>query len=164
MVSREFLRELDAAYLPLEQKRSALLRALSGRPCTLQCGWYNGHYSRAEDGGYRMDHYPIPVIEVRGCCDIEIGFGSIGISTKLSRADALERDFAKFSGVPFEVHGVDDFLADFLLPGMTLGQMRENIRASGEEDIGFSFTLPFETPEERVAAFIDLLIAEGFYY
>lgn len=51
------------------------------------------------------ESYPIPVVEVRGFCDIEISFDKISVSAKLKREKALEYSYDKISRYPFEVDG-----------------------------------------------------------
>ena len=60
-----------------------------------------------------MDYYPIPVISIKGYCDIEIEIDEITISTKLKYNDALNFDYSKIMHYDFEMYGVKDYLKDY---------------------------------------------------
>ena len=101
---------------------------------------------------------------MNGFCDIEIQFDKISVSTKLKRDVALTYSFEKFSEYEFEAYGVEDYLADFYHKGQTLQEMKENIRACNEAEIGFSFVFPFGVEGKQIFEFVKLLRREGFYY
>lgn len=163
-MDKQILQEINTVYSRLESKQTALVRALPHRIFELESGWYNGHYHIDETGNWFRESYPIPVIDVKGLCDIEIPFDKITISTKLKRNAALTYSFEKFAGYEFEAYGVEDYLADFYHSGQTLLELRENIRACAEKEIGFSFVFPFDVDEEQIFEFVKLLRREGFYY
>ena len=56
---------LNQVYYRLELKRAELTHALFHRIFELESGFYNGHYSKREDGSFYMDYYPIHVISVK---------------------------------------------------------------------------------------------------
>ena len=116
------------------------------------------------NGQWAREAWPIPVISVRGLCDVEIQFDALGVSAKLTREAALECAFEAARGVPFEAYGVKDCLADYYRSGFSIETLRERVRASDEREIGFAFTLPFETEEVRLHDFLRALQAEGFFY
>lgn len=161
MISRELL---NKAYSQLEAKHNEIARALSHRIFELESGWYNGHYQKNGDGKWVRDAYPIPVITVKRLCDIEIQFERISVSTKLKRDVALEYSFDKLMDYEFEAYGVEDYLSDYYHPGQTVQELRDNIKASGETEIGFSFIFPFEVEGEQIFDFVKLLRREGYYY
>ena len=164
VVSQEFQKEMNAAYDRLEKKHCALVQALSHRIFELESGWFNGHYQKNEDGSFRRDSYPIPVISVKKLCDIEIQFDRIDISTKLTREKALTYSYEKIMKYSFEAYGVEDYLGDYYHEGQTIPELRENILGGKEKEIGFSFTFSFDTEEDRIFEFGKLLRREGFYY
>lgn len=161
-MDQKSLQALNAVYLPLESKRDALVQALSGRVWT--AGWFNGHYHRGAAGEWVREAFPIPVISVKGLCDIEIQPGQISVSAKLRRDAALAYPFERLAGYTFEAYGVEDYLADYYRPGQPLQALRERIRACRETEIGFSFVFPFEAAAESVAALVALLERERFFY
>lgn len=163
-MDKQILNEINIVYYRLESKQAELVRALSHRIFKLKSGWYNGHYHMDETGNWFRESYPIPVIDVKGLCDIEIPFDKITISTKLKRNAALTYSFEKFAGYEFEAYGVEDYLADFYHSGQTLLELQENIRACEENEIGFSFVFPFDVDEMQIFEFVKLLRQEGFYY
>ena len=155
---------LNQVYYRLELKQAELTHALFHRIFELESGFYNGHYRKQEDGSFHMDYYPIPVISVKKYCDIEIGLDSISISSKLKRNAALSYDYSKLHAYRFDVYGVEDYLADYYHEGMTVQQLLDNLRASEEREIAFSFRFDFDTDGETIYAFVKLLRREGFYY
>lgn len=161
LISRESLNEV---YAGLETKRNEIICALTHRIFELESGWYNGHYQKNSDGNWVRDAYPIPVISVKGLCDIEIQFDRISISTKRNRDDALAYSYGKLMEYEFDVYGVEDYLGDYYHPGQTLEELKDNIKASDEAEIGFSFTFPFAVKGKHLFEFAKLLRREGFYY
>lgn len=163
-MDKELLKEINIAYNRLEMKQTEITHALFHRIFELESGWYSGHYHKGEDGNWFRESYPIPVIGVRGVCDIEIQFDKLSISTKLKQDIALTYSFEKFSGYEFEAYGVEDYLADFYQPGQTVQEMKDNIHACDEKEIGFSFVFPFDVEGKQIFEFVKLLRREGFFY
>lgn len=163
-MDKRLLSEMNAAYYRLEMKRSQIVSALFHRIFKLESGWYSGHYHKDDGGQWIRESYPIPVIGVKGLCDIEIQFDKLFVTTKLKRDVALDYSFKKFSAYEFEAYGVEDYLADFFHPGQTIEQMKENIEACEETEIGFSFVFPFGVEGKQLFEFIKRLRHEGFYY
>lgn len=163
-MDKEFLNEIDAAYYHLEMKQAEIVNALFHGIFELESGWYNGHYYKNNTGEWQREAYPIPVISVKGFCDIEIQFDEISVSTKLKREAALTYSYEELSEYEFEVYGVEDYLADFYHTGQTIQEMKENISVSDETEIGFSFVFPFAIEGKQICDFVKLLRREGFYY
>ena len=163
-MDKKLQNELNATYYRLEMKQAEIVHALFHRIFELESGWYNGHYHKDDNGTWIREPYPIPIIEVKGFCDIEIQFDKISISAKLKRNTALAYSFEKFDGYEFEAYGVKDYLADFYHAGQTIKEMKDNIRACDEKEIGFSFIFPFDIEGKQIFEFVKLLRREGFYY
>ena len=161
VISRDFLNE---AYSGLEAKHNEIIRALTHRIFELNSGWYNGHYQKNPDGKWVRDAYPIPVITVKGLCDIEIQFDRISVSTKLKREMALEYPFGKLLDYEYEAYGVEDYLSDYYHPGQSVQNLKDNVSASSEAEIGLSFSFPLEVTGQELFGFVKLLRREGFYY
>lgn len=155
--------QLNEIYYPLDLKQ-AELNALFRGDFRLESSWYNGHYHKDETGNWCRESYPIPVIGVKGLCDIEVPFDKISISTKLKRDAALGYPFEKLAGYEFEAYGVENYLTDSYHPGQTAQDLRENIRACNEKEIGFSFVFPLDRDGKQIFEFVKLLQQEGFYY
>ena len=145
-------------------KQAEIVHALFHRIFELESGWYNGYYHKDDNGNQIRETYPIPVIGVKGFCDIEIQFDKISISTKLKRNTALAYSFEKFVGYQFEAYGVTDYLSDFYHTGQTIQEMKDCICACDEKEIGFSFIFPFGIEGKQIFEFVKLLRREGFYY
>lgn len=163
-ISKELLGEINAAYHQLEMKRAEVVYALSHTVFELESGWYSGHYHKGANGDWIREAYPIPVVSVKGLCDIEISFDKLNVSAKLKRAKAIEYSYEKFSKYAFEAYGVEDYLLDFRAAGQSIEEMKQNIAQSDEREIGFAFSFPFEYEREALYAFAKLLRREGFYY
>ena len=88
-MDKQLLNEMNNAYYILELKEAEIFHALFHRIFDLESGWYSGHYYKDDNSKWFLTSYPIPVIDVRGFCDIEIGFEKISISTKLKRDSFL---------------------------------------------------------------------------
>ena len=164
MVNKELLNEINIVYQQLEVKKAQIAHALAHRVFEIESGWYNGHYQKNDAGEWCRDSYPIPVISVKGLCDIEIQFEKISVSAKLKRGVALTYSFDKMLKYEFEAYGVEDYLADYYHTGLSIQDMRDNINHCEETEIGFSFTFPFEAEGKELVEFVKLLRREGFYY
>lgn len=163
-MDKELLNEINTAYYRLEMKQAEIIYALFHRIFELESGWYNGHYHKGDNESQLRESYPIPVIGVKGFCDIEIQFDKISVSTKLKQDVALAYSFEKFSEYEFEAYGVENYLADFYHAGQTVQEMKENIRTCDEKEIGFSFVFPFDVEGKQIFEFVKLLRRERFYY
>lgn len=164
MDTKELLNEINAAYYRLEMKQAEIAHALFHRIFEIESGWYNSHYHKNEDDEWSRESYPIPVISVNSFCDVEIHFDKITVSAKLKRHAALAYSFEKMKDYRFEAYGVEDYLEDFYHEGQTLQNLKENIHACHEKEIGFSFIFPFEIDGRQIFEFVKLLRREGFYY
>ncbi|MBQ8556120.1 MAG: hypothetical protein IJ438_09655 [Clostridia bacterium] len=153
---------LNGLYAPLEQRRREIQSVLAGL-FPVSTGWFNGHYRRDEHGEYAMDSFPIPEISVTGVCDVELHFDMTAVTAKLSRDKALRCTFEHWTGTSFEAYGVEDYLLDFYKDGMSVEEMRENIRKSGEEEVFFTFSFDVAVEAGSIAAFVQQLIDNGFY-
>lgn len=161
---KQALADINRLYDILEKKQMEILHALFHRIFDIEAGWYNGHFHKDEAGQWIRESFPIPVVTVRGLCDVEIGFDRITVTAKLKRDRALAYSFDKFTQYSFEAYGVEDYLNDFYTAGMTLRDMKEHIQESREKDIGFSFYFPFDTDGPTIFEFVKLIRREGFYY
>lgn len=151
--------QLNEIYRKMDEKAREISKLLH---CTF--GYYNGHYYRNESGNLEMDYFPIPVITMKGICDIEVTLDQISITTKLTRASALSYDFDRIKAHSFEAYGVENFIDDFYTVGSTIDAMIEKIMKSAEENIFFSFSFPYEVDSCTVCEFVRFIYAEGFFY
>ncbi len=163
MEEKETVDLLNQVYRRLASKGNELLNGLRRRIFAPRLAWYNGHYRRQDDGCFAMDYFPIPVVEVKDCCDIEINLDSVTVSARLGREDALSFSYEKLSKFEFEAYGVEDYTGDLYRPGMTARELKENIRNTSEQEVGFSFRFDFDVDGDAVYEFVKLLRREGFY-
>ncbi len=152
-------RQLNEIYRKLDTKAREISKLLH---CTFS--YYNGHYYRNESGDYEMDYFPIPVITIKGVCDIEIALNQISITAKLPRDKAISYDYKKVKPYSFEAYGVENYLDDFYIAGNTIETMIEKIMKSEEENIFFSFYFPYDVNSGTVCEFVQFIRTEGFFY
>lgn len=160
------IEELNEIYKKLEDKATQL----SSPFCKIhnafdyKVAYYSGHYSKNKDGSYRKDYYPIPVIEIKKFCDIEVGLNRITVSTKLKRDTALTFDYSKISKYHFEVYGVEDFTTDYFIKGDTIDNLLNNIKSSMEKEIGYSFIFDYDLSGKDLYNFVLFIRKNEFYY
>ena len=165
-MNQQLLNEINSAYYQLEQKQARIAHALFSRIFNLDFSWYNGYYHKNKSGNWFRESYPIPVIEVKGYCDIEIQFDKISVSTKLKQNMALTYSFEKFIGYEFDAYSINPYWTHSYhhLPGETMQELKDAIRTIDENEITFSFLFPFESEEKLFFEFAKLLRREGFFY
>ena len=149
--------QLNAAYASLGRRASALKGALEEAGLRAIWNWY-AYHSSLIDGEYRMEEFPIPVVDVeggshRGGCDVGFHMDEIFVEFQLSCGQAFGFDFGQLP-YPFEVYGVEDYLHDFYRPGMDLDGIAARIMASGEKQVGVSLTLPGDTGTAALLAVV----------
>lgn len=101
-----------------------------------------------------MDYFPIPVISVKGYCDIEIGVDSISVTAKLRRSKALTYDHNKLCAYSFEVYGDENYFPDLYHEGRAIQQLLDNLQASDKHEIAFSFRFGFDTDGDKIFAIV----------
>ena len=129
LMNQERLNDLNTAYYRLETKQAEIIHALSHGIFELESGWYNGHYHKGDNDNWVRESYPIPVIEVKGLCDIEIQFDKISVSTKLQRNTVLAYSFEKFDKILLELIEKNKkiYSAAYIMPsGMCFGQSKKH--------------------------------------
>lgn len=151
--------QLNEIYEKLDEKAHKLCDIFH---CTF--GYYNGHYHKNQDGEYEIEYFPIPVLSIKGLCDIEIGFNQISVTTKLLRDKAISFNYNKVKGYPFEAYGVENYLDDFFLAGDTIERRIDKILKSKEENIFFSFYFPNNADTDTICEFIEFIARDGFFY
>lgn len=160
------IKELNDFYKLLDSRAheiaSSLLKIHGGIKYTI--GYYNGHYSKTNDGNYKMDYYPIPVISVSNICDIEINLDSTSLSTKLKRKNALVFDYSKLKNYDFEVYGIDDYLDDYYVKGNSIESLKKKLSESKEDNIGFTFSFDKNINAEQMLKLVRFLSLNGFFY
>lgn len=158
------LNEINGAYSQLEAKHDELMKTLKQEIPDAASGWYNGHYHKKGNGQWVKEAFPIPVISLKGLCDIEIRFDGISVTAKLGREAALARTYEDLMAYEFEAYGVENYLSDYYGPGQTERELKENIGRGNERNIGFSFAFPFGADGKQLLEFVKLLKREGFFY
>lgn len=150
--------QLNAAYASLGRRASALKGALEDAGLRAVWNWY-AYHSTLIDGEYRMEEFPIPVVDVNGgChgggCDVGFHMDEVFVEFQLT----CERAFAFDFGVipyPFEVYGVENYLQDFYRPGMDADGIAARIMASGEKLVGVSLTLSGSAEKEQLLSVVE---------
>ena len=163
-MDKRMLAEIDAAYRALETRLETVKAAVRQAGLGYTSGWYNGHYARDGRGEFRRQAYPIPVVSVEKLCDIELGFSTLSITAKLSRARALAFPYETLPPCSFEAYGVEDYLSDYYHAGQSFEALRKNVASSDEAEIGFAFSLPVAIATDTLADFLTFLKDSGFFY
>lgn len=160
--TRDALNRLYGPLADLAREIKAELKEWGGgSPIT--SGFFNGHSHQDENGAYRADSYPIPVISVMGLCDIEIDFDGVTVTTKLTKERLLALDISSVCAYAYEIYGVEDYLADYGDQD-TAAAMRGQITQSPEKEFFVTFSLPDGLAAGAVSALADTLKKQGFYY
>ncbi len=157
--------QLNRIYRPLDEKAHEYLSEMTKLHggFGIESGFYNGHYHKNYEGNYQIDAYPIPVISVKGLCDIEIDFDRISITSKLSKEQAVSFDWKVLGNIEFEAYGVDDYLQDYG-DNQSAGEISKTVQASVEKEFFISLYFPFSERAESVVKLIRKLQKNGFYY
>ena len=158
--------KLNEIYKKLENRMYRIVAPFTSlhKGFDFSCGYYSGHYHKNAEGKYVMDFFPIPVVTVKGLCDIEIDLAKVSVSTKLRREVALNYSYEKLLGYEFEAYGVDEYLDDFYVKGNSYSELVENIASSKEKEIGFSFLFSEDVGAEEIYKCVKFLRKEGFFY
>ena len=158
--------ELNEIYRELEKRMHRIVApfTLLHKGFDFSCGYYSGHYHKNAEGKYVMDFFPIPVVTVKGLCDIEIDLDKVSVSTKLRREVALNYSYEKLSGYEFEAYGVDEYLDDFYVKGNSYSELVDNIARSKEIEIGFSFLFSEDVGAEEIYKCVKFLKKDVFFY
>ncbi len=163
-MDKKKIKQLNKIYERLDSKTFDIIGALFHRIFELESGWYSGQYHKNEAGKWEEASYPVPIVSVKGFCDIEIHFDQITVFTKLKRTVALTYSFEKFAQYDFEAYSVKYYRVSYRDAGQTLEEMKENIRASDDREIKFAFYFPFDIERKPIFEFVKLLRREGFYH
>ena len=162
-MDEKYLAAIDAAYFVLEEKQAELLSAFTAARYRAASGWYNGHYHKNILGEWERESYPIPVLEIAGICDVEIGFDKITVSAKLRTESISTLEAESFTPYDYEVYGVEDFLNDLYSSRQPFGQLKAIAENHSEPEVGFSFYFPPHASAIPILDLIRLLDKSGFY-
>ena len=157
--------QLNRLYRPLDERAQeyiAKMTKLHGG-FKIESGFYNGHYHKNSEGNYRSYAYPIPVISVKGLCDIEIDFDGTSITSKLSKEQIISFDWNLLGNVKFEVYGVNNFLRDYG-DNYSACEISESVQNSEEKEFFISFFIPVNESGENVLKLLRKIQNYGFYY
>ena len=157
--------QLNRIYRPLDEKAHEYLSEMTKLHggFEIESGFYNGHYHKNSEGNYQIDAYPIPVINVKGLCDIEIDFDGTSITSKLSKEQIISFDWNLLGNVKFEVYGVNDFLRDYG-DNYSACEISESVQNSEEKEFFISFFIPVNESGESVLKLLRKLQKHGFHY
>ncbi len=157
--------QLNRLYRPLNEKAHEFITEMTKLHggFKIESGFYNGHYHKNSEGNYQPDSYPIPVISVKGLCDIEIDFDGNSITSKLSKKQIISFDWNILGKIRFEVYGVNDFLQDYG-DDQSAREISKLVQNSEEKEFFISFYYPASESGENVLKLLRKLQKNGFYY
>lgn len=156
---------LNALYEPL-LKRADMLHGIINKEklgYELRRGYFGGHYRKNARGEYERDFYPIPEIELRGLCDIEVGFFETGVTAKLQKKRLADFDAGVLAPYRFTVSGVEEWEIDFGDQSDFAAAVK-NAENSMETELFFCFTLDAEAGGAEIAELVRRIKESGFYY
>lgn len=153
--------------MPLCNLADSICATLKNNGKCAEWAFYNGHFEK--DGeNWVKEYYPVPVISVRGLCDVELYTENCNITSKLTKEAALAFDYSLLKDTTFEMYGVENYLRDIYNSQIPEDEICQNILSSGEKEIGFAFPLPnignVEKTAEKILRLITFLFDNGFYY
>ena len=159
-----FKDQLNEFYKNLDDKANYIIDILIKNGFKVEKHYLNGHYNKDSNGNYVMDYYPIPVIDVKGLCSIELVVTHLNISTKTSIKNAIHFNYDRLSDFYYEVYGVIDYLADYYKSGEDIVKLYKNLEACNEKEIGFGFSFTNNITTDKIMKLVVLLRDYGFYY
>ena len=160
-----FKDQLNEFYKNLDDKTNQIRDILVKNGFRVEKGYFSGqYYNKDASGNYVKDYYPLPVVGVKGLCDIEVVGTHLNVSTKTSIKNAIHFNYDKFSDYYYEVYGVNDYLADYYKSGEDIVKLYKNLEACDEKEIGFAFNFANNTSVDKILKFVVILRNNGFYY
>lgn len=156
------LDDINTLYRDAELRLGDTVNLLRRLGCPMHFGWENGHYRRDDAGDWQRESFPIPVIHIEGLCDVELPFDALSVSTRLSRASAVDYRYDKFNGYDYEILGADDYLTEYYRHGISGEERRRRLSASREREVSFFFHFAPDTTEDLLRL-IGMLLQDGFH-
>jgi len=150
---------LNREYEPLRAHTHQVLKALKASQFEYEWGYFAQHSVRNGEACF-FEHYPIPVITVRGICEIGFDLNQTFIEFVLGKAKALELDFTQLQGFDFEVYGMKEYLSDFYNSQMDIKDLHARILAGDGNEIGVSFLFGRLEPAENIVRMVNKIRAE----
>ena len=157
--------EMNKIYKALVLKQKELISEL--KKCgdfKFSSGFFNNHYHKNEIGVYIADCFPIPVISIKGLCDIEIDLERISVTSKLEKKNVLIFDFSKINDLTFEIYGVEDYLTDYYAHGNNISDTLHKIESSDEQAFFYPFYFDNSVTGKEICKLIEFLFSHNFFY
>lgn len=140
---------LNREYEPLRSHTHKMLKALTAAGLEYEWGYFAQHTVRNGEEWF-FEHYPIPVITVRGMGEIGFDLNQTFVEFKMDRVKALSFDFTQLKGFAFEVYGIQEYLNDFYNARQSIQEIHDKIRGSDEEEVGVSLLFGYLEPVENI--------------
>lgn len=143
---------LNRVYEPLFRRVQSIGKRLAIEGYTAKWSWYNLHASRRGDE-YKVEYFPIPVINVGEWCDVIIELESVCVDAHFSNEQARALRWSRIIW-PFELYGVENYTEDLYVPGMPRGELPERIAKYGGE-IGVAFSMPWDCEDGEIVKIVN---------
>lgn len=143
---------LNSVYGPMFQRTQILGRKLAIAGYNAKWGWYNLHATQRGDA-YKVELFPIPVINVGKWCDIIMELDSFCVDAHLSNEQARALRWKRVIW-PFELYGTADYTEDLYSPGMSKDDLPERIARYGGE-VGIAFSMPLECSDDELLEIVN---------
>lgn len=162
-LSDELRHELNAIYRQLELKSAQMSAGLHHRVFECRTNWLSGCYALDSEGKFICEDFPIPVIQVRGYCDVEIHPEGIHVVAKMKQIDAIGHSFAKLQKYEYHVFGAEEYSSGYCEADLAIGDLKTNLVAACNKEVIFTFFLSPDIDGDEIYEFAKLLRREGFY-
>lgn len=121
-------------------------------------GWFKGHYIRRDDN-YEYQHYPLPVIAIKGVGDIGVNLDKVWFEYFLDKHQALKVDYrqliALYKFYKVEIYEGEACGEDFYQYGDSEDQIRDKILKSKTSKIGFALYIDKKQHIEHIIKLFD---------
>lgn len=113
---------------------------------------------------YNNESYPLPVISVKGLCEIILNEYEIDINTKISKSNLLKINFNDFKDYDFDIYSPYDYYNDLYEKGMSNKELKDKIKKTNYKNFGLTFIVPLDMSNISIRKLINLLNINKFKY
>jgi len=146
----EKISALNKVYKPLFTRAKKCRLMLQAKNVDARFVWANGHYEEYKHKYIRED-YPIPVIEAEGVGDVGFNITGCFYEGYFSKDKLLSFDFDVLKDIKhLALYGESDYLTDIYNSDTGVGDVKQLIQNSTENNIAVGFPFPYKDLEKTV--------------
>lgn len=158
-----FIQQLNDFYHDLNLHWIDLYTALNHRVFSLKSE-YSEKHSCFDDAGERISSdYPLPLIEVEGICEFQVGPDHLSCFSKIQKQAVSVLDSQSFHTFPFDLWGEDDYYTLLYRTSRDSISVSAATAASDERRFVVHFRLPVHMEADKIYLFAKLLRKSGFF-